>query len=54
MGVPLPAAPWDLAAGAPAGAGKMNGVSALAAAMFGSLVADVIWFYLGGITAIGC
>jgi membrane protein DedA with SNARE-associated domain len=27
--------------------GKMNGVSAIAAATFGSLLADVIWFYLG-------
>ncbi len=47
MGVPLPAAPWLLAAGALAGAGKMHGVSALAAGTFGSLLADVIWFYLG-------
>jgi len=47
MGVPLPAAPWLLAAGALAGAGKMGGVSAVAAATFGSLLADVIWFYLG-------
>jgi membrane protein DedA with SNARE-associated domain/rhodanese-related sulfurtransferase len=47
MGVPLPAAPWLLAAGALAGVGKMNGVSAIAAATFGSLLADVIWFYLG-------
>src|SRR6185436_10002897 len=47
MGVPLPAAPWLLAAGALAGAGKMNGVSAIAAATFGSLLADAIWFYLG-------
>lgn len=47
MGVPLPAAPWLLAAGALAGAGKMNAVSAFAAATVGSLLADVIWFYLG-------
>src|SRR5262245_39102684 len=47
VGVPLPAAPWLLAAGALAGAGKLNAVSALAAGTFGSLVADVIWFYLG-------
>src|ERR1041385_7495201 len=47
MGVPLPAAPWLLAAGALAGAGKMNGVSALVAAAVGSLLGDAIWFYLG-------
>src|SRR4051812_19791190 len=47
MGIPLPAAPWLLAAGSLAGAGKMNGVVALSAAVAGSIVADLIWFYLG-------
>ncbi|MEY2429979.1 MAG: hypothetical protein QOJ40_2864 [Verrucomicrobiota bacterium] len=47
VGVPLPAAPWLLAAGALIGAGKMNWPLALAAAVFGSLFADLIWFYLG-------
>src|SRR5438874_3581363 len=47
MGVPLPATPWLLAAGALAGAGKMNWVVALGASAFGSVVADFIWFYLG-------
>jgi membrane protein DedA with SNARE-associated domain len=47
MGVPLPAAPWLLAAGALAGAGKMNWLMALGIATLGSLVADLIWFYLG-------
>ncbi len=47
VGVPLPAAPWLLAAGALIGAGKMNWPLALAAALFGSLFADLIWFYLG-------
>src|SRR6267378_262414 len=47
MGVPLPATPWLLAAGALAGAGKMNWVVGLGAAAFGSVVADFIWFYLG-------
>ena len=47
IGVPLPAAPWLFAAGALVGAGKMNGMVALGAAAFGSLLADVIWFYLG-------
>ncbi len=47
MGVPLPAAPSLLTAGALAGSGKMNWVAALSAATFGSLSADLIWFYLG-------
>jgi membrane protein DedA with SNARE-associated domain/rhodanese-related sulfurtransferase len=46
-GIPLPAAPWLLAAGALAAAGKMNGFTALLAAAVGSLLADLIWFYLG-------
>lgn len=47
VGVPLPAAPWLLAAGALAGSGKMNWAVALSAATFSSLLADLIWFYLG-------
>ena len=47
LGLPLPAAPWLLAAGALAGTGKMNCLAALIAAVFGSLIADSIWFYLG-------
>jgi membrane protein DedA with SNARE-associated domain len=47
MGIPLPAAPWLLGAGALAVAGKVNWLTAFAAATFGSLLADVIWFYLG-------
>jgi membrane protein DedA with SNARE-associated domain/rhodanese-related sulfurtransferase len=47
MGVPLPAAPWLLAAGALSGAGKMSWVVSLLAAGLGSLLADLIWFYLG-------
>jgi membrane protein DedA with SNARE-associated domain/rhodanese-related sulfurtransferase len=47
MGLPLPAIPWLLAAGALAGANRMNGAAGLAAASLGSLTADVIWFYLG-------
>src|SRR5438093_2349728 len=47
MGVPLPAAPWLLAAGALAGTGKMNWLVALSAAAVGSVLADLIWFYLG-------
>jgi membrane protein DedA with SNARE-associated domain/rhodanese-related sulfurtransferase len=47
MGIPLPAAPWLLAAGAMAGSGKMNWVVALGSAGIGSMAADLIWFYLG-------
>src|ERR1035438_8438254 len=47
IGIPLPAAPWLLAAGALIGAGNMNWWTALSAATFGSLLGDLIWFYLG-------
>jgi membrane protein DedA with SNARE-associated domain len=47
IGIPLPAAPWLLAAGALIGAGKMNWLLALGAAATGSLLADLIWFQLG-------
>lgn len=47
VGLPFPAAPWFLAAGALAGAGRMDAVGAIAAATVGSLLADVIWFFLG-------
>ena len=47
MGVPLPAVPWLLAAGALAGTGKLNWEVALGAATSGSLLADLVWFYLG-------
>jgi membrane protein DedA with SNARE-associated domain len=50
LGVPLPAAPWLLAGGTLAAAGKINWLVALSAATFGSLAADLIWFYLGCIT----
>jgi membrane protein DedA with SNARE-associated domain len=47
IGIPLPAAPWLLAAGALAASGKTNWFMALIAAVLGSVLADVIWFYLG-------
>src|SRR5882672_5151846 len=47
MGVPLPAAPWLLAGGALAATGRLNWFVALSAATFGSMLADLIWFYLG-------
>jgi len=47
VGIPLPAAPWLLAAGALIGVGKMNWWMALSAAALGSLLGDLIWFFLG-------
>jgi membrane protein DedA with SNARE-associated domain/rhodanese-related sulfurtransferase len=47
MGVPLPAALWLFAAGALIATRQMPGSIALASATLGSLVADLIWFYLG-------
>src|SRR6476620_2574828 len=47
LGVPLPATPWLLAAGALAAPGKVNLFAAIGAATFGSILADAIWFYLG-------
>jgi membrane protein DedA with SNARE-associated domain len=47
LGVPLPATPWLLAAGALATTGEINWFTALSAATFGSILADAIWFYLG-------
>lgn len=47
MGIPLPASPWMLAAGALGAAGRMHWYSALLAAALGSVLADLIWFYLG-------
>ena len=47
IGIPLPASPWLLAAGALSASGKMHWASALLAAALGSAFADQIWFYLG-------
>jgi membrane protein DedA with SNARE-associated domain/rhodanese-related sulfurtransferase len=47
IGIPLPASPWLLAAGALSATGMMNWYSALFAASCGSVLADLIWFYLG-------
>ena len=47
MGVPLPAAPWLLAAGALAAAGKFHWFLALDLSILACLIADFFWFYLG-------
>jgi len=46
-GLPLPSAPFLLAAGALAGLGHLNILAALALAIFASLLGDSLWFYLG-------
>jgi len=47
IGVPIPAAPWLLAAGALAAAGKFHWFIAIELSVLACLVADFIWFYLG-------
>lgn len=47
LGLPLPAAPWLLAAGALAAAGKFGFVSGLTITVLACLIADSIWFCLG-------
>ena len=47
LGLPLPAAPWLLAAGALSAAGKFGFMSGLAVTVVACLIADAIWFYLG-------
>ena len=47
MGLPTPAIPILLAVGALAGSGKMSLGAMAALAVAASLVADLLWFYLG-------
>lgn len=47
IGLPMPSIPVLLAAGALAGAGRMDFISALGVALIGSVSADSIWYYLG-------
>jgi membrane protein DedA with SNARE-associated domain/rhodanese-related sulfurtransferase len=47
MGLPLPAFPWLLAAGALAFDGKMSFSVVLFLTVFACLIADFFWFYLG-------
>ena len=47
MGLPLPALPWLLAAGALSAAGKFNLPLGLGATVVACLAADAFWFYLG-------
>ena len=51
VGLPIPAAPLLLAAGALVAAGKMNWAVAICAVAVASLLADLIWYQLGRIPA---
>src|SRR5216684_1789198 len=46
-GLPLPSAPWLLAAGALSASGKLNPSLAIAMPALASVIADSIWFYVG-------
>jgi membrane protein DedA with SNARE-associated domain len=46
-GLPLPAAPWLLAAGALWAGGKLDPVPAIGVVTLAALMADSIWFYIG-------
>lgn len=46
-GLPLPAIPWLLAAGALAKVGMLNPVAAIAISVLACLIADSAWFYIG-------
>lgn len=47
LGIPAPAVPWLLAAGALSAAGQINFSLAILAGMVACLMADTVWFYLG-------
>lgn len=47
LGLPLPSSPLLLAAGALAGAGKLNIVYALLLSVTASVIADTVWYELG-------
>jgi membrane protein DedA with SNARE-associated domain/rhodanese-related sulfurtransferase len=47
LGLPLPAVPWFLAAGALSATGRFNLLAGVALAVVACLIADAAWFYLG-------
>ena len=47
MGVPLPALPWMLAAGALCATGNFNVATGVGVTVVACLIADAFWFYLG-------
>jgi len=46
-GLPLPAAPWLLAAGALSASGKLNPALAIGLTALAAVMADSLWFYVG-------
>ncbi len=46
-GLPLPSAPWLLAAGALSASGKLNPALAIGVTALAALLADSLWFYVG-------
>jgi membrane protein DedA with SNARE-associated domain len=46
-GLPLPSAPWLLAAGALSASGRMNPAAAMGMSVVACLIADALWFYAG-------
>src|SRR6266481_6818594 len=46
-GLPLPCAPWLLAAGALSASGKVNPALAIGVTALAALIADSLWFYVG-------
>lgn len=46
-GLPLPAAPWLLAAGALWAGGQLNPLTSIGLAALASILADSVWFYIG-------
>ena len=47
MGLPIPAMPWLLAAGALSAAGKFNPLFGITATVIACILGDTFWFYLG-------
>jgi membrane protein DedA with SNARE-associated domain/rhodanese-related sulfurtransferase len=47
LGLPIPAVPTMMVAGALAGAGRMSGGGAFAVSVLASLIADLAWFWAG-------
>src|SRR5260221_1673582 len=52
IGLPIPSVPILLAAGALAGAGRMNLAASLGYCVVAALVADVLWFQLGRVRGV--
>jgi membrane protein DedA with SNARE-associated domain len=47
LGLPIPAAPILLAAGAMAGAGKLNFILILVVGIAGTMLSDILWYQIG-------